>query len=191
MRKWGDQNPTENDMAALDFSTYDAGASAPQAHASGLVDAGSMGVRGKDGTYEIQDWEFQSGADEAIAQALDQGASKGAKSTSAFSSVSSLFARFTGGKILTEEDLRPVLSAMEEHLMKKNVAKTIADKVCDGVGKSMTGKKITGYQCKLPTLPSRFHSSPASCDVRGQGSLVSFHCPNINSQNLHGHPTIH
>jgi len=146
MRKWDDQNPTESDMAALDFSAPGANTSSRHVSASGLVDAKAMGSRTKDGTYEIQDWEFQPGANEAIAQALEQGPSKAQASNSALSGVSSLFARFTGGKTLTEDDLSPVLAAMKEHLMKKNVAKSIADKVCDGVGKAMLGKKISGYQ---------------------------------------------
>ena len=51
--------------------------------------------------------------------------------------------------MLTEEDLKPVLEGMKQHLMKKNVAKEIAEKVCEGVGESLVGKKVGGFQSML------------------------------------------
>jgi signal recognition particle receptor subunit alpha len=149
MRKWGHEAPTESDMAALDFSSHDAIDSNATVSASGLIDANSMGKRDKDGTYEIQDWEYQADENDAISQAIEIGSSKKESPKSALGTMGSLFARFTGGKTLTEADLQPVLTVMKVHLMKKNVAKGIADKVCDGVGKAMMGKKITGYQCQF------------------------------------------
>ncbi|KAJ7833634.1 hypothetical protein B0H14DRAFT_3462614 [Mycena olivaceomarginata] len=41
----------------------------------------------------------------------------------------SLFSRLTGSKVLTEKDLKPVLEGMKQHLMQKNVAMDIADKI--------------------------------------------------------------
>ena len=61
----------------------------------------------------------------------------------------SLFARLTGSKILTEADLKPVLEGMKQHLMKKNVAKEISEKVCEGVGESLVGKKVGGFQSEF------------------------------------------
>jgi len=51
----------------------------------------------------------------------------------------------TGSKVITAADLEPVLNGMREHLMKKNVAKEIADKVCEGVGENLVGKKVGGF----------------------------------------------
>ncbi|KAG8869266.1 hypothetical protein FRC20_001845 [Serendipita sp. 405] len=63
---------------------------------------------------------------------------------------SSLFSRLTGlagtTRPLTQQDLAPVLAGMKEHLMKKNVAREIAERVCDGVGKSLEGKKVGGLK---------------------------------------------
>jgi signal recognition particle receptor subunit alpha len=133
-------------MAALDFSVHDVNTSKTSISASGYVDVSSMGKRSKDGTYEIKDWEFDSDANEIIAKAIGQGSHKEPERSGALSAMGSLLARFTGGKTLTESDLLPVLAAMKEHLMKKNVAKGIADKICDGIGKAMLGQKISGYQ---------------------------------------------
>jgi signal recognition particle receptor subunit alpha len=60
--------------------------------------------------------------------------------------IGSLFARLTGSKVLTEADLKPVLEGMKQHLMKKNVAMDIAEKVCEGVGETLVGQKVGGFQ---------------------------------------------
>ncbi|KAA1474879.1 P-loop containing nucleoside triphosphate hydrolase protein [Dentipellis sp. KUC8613] len=152
-RKWGDQAPTEDDMAELDFSYdkgSDAGSMANSLDVQTLVDNASLGTRTQDGLYEVKDWEFAKGkesADDIIAQALN--ASKMPEKpapTGSLGALGSIFARLTGTKVLTHEDLRPVLEGMKQHLMKKNVAKEIAEKVCEGVEESLVGKKVGGFQ---------------------------------------------
>lgn len=71
-------------------------------------------------------------------------------SNKAGSALSSLFSRFTGSKVLTKQDLEPVLAEMEKHLMSKNVAKDIAEKICEGVGAALVGKRLGGMtsECK-------------------------------------------
>ncbi|KAK7693318.1 hypothetical protein QCA50_002885 [Cerrena zonata] len=149
-RKWGNEAPTESDMASLDFSYEkpgDAVNAAPDLNS--LVDETSLGIRTQDGMYEVKDWEFgtkNSVADDMISKALNSSqASKPAPSGS-LGALGSLFARITGSKVLTEEDLKPVLEGMKQHLMKKNVAKEISEKVCEGVGESLVGKKVGGFQ---------------------------------------------
>ena len=154
-RKWGDEAPTESDMASLDFS-YDSSTSdshiAPPVDLSALVDNGSLGTRTQDGLYEVRDWEFaqsQGGksADDVIAEVLKKSGQEPPKpSSGSLGALGSIFARLTGSKVLTEEDLKPVLEAMKQHLMKKNVAKEISDKICEDVGQSLVGKKVGGFQ---------------------------------------------
>jgi len=137
MRKWGDEQLSETDMSAFDHSTDKPSSNDLQDGAidlDALVDRASMGARNKDGLYEVQDW---------ILGETDAPPSAQSAPTSTWSSV---FARFTGGKVLTEADLTPALNAMKEHLMKKNVAKEIADKVCESVGESLIGKKVSGFK---------------------------------------------
>ncbi|KDQ60640.1 hypothetical protein JAAARDRAFT_31604 [Jaapia argillacea MUCL 33604] len=155
-RKWGESAPTESDMAALDFSSDKPSANGDDAHdldIQALVDKASLGTRTQDGMYEVKDWEFGKGGgndstDDVISRALNTSNSKStpAASTGSLGALGSLFARLTGSKVLTEEDLQPVLEGMKQHLMKKNVAKEIADKVCEGVGEGLVGKKIGGLQ---------------------------------------------
>ncbi|KAI8998762.1 P-loop containing nucleoside triphosphate hydrolase protein [Trametes punicea] len=152
-RKWGDEAPTESDMASLDFS-YDSSTSDTHAHAppvdlSALVDSGSLGTRTQDGLYEVRDWEFSQGgksADDVIAEVLKKSGQEPKPASGSLGALGSIFARLTGTKVLTEEDLKPVLEAMKQHLMKKNVAKEISDKICEDVGQSLVGKKVGGFQ---------------------------------------------
>ncbi|KAK7440197.1 hypothetical protein VKT23_017139 [Stygiomarasmius scandens] len=150
-RKWGDETPTENDMASLDFSLDKSGldSTGSSQDIQALVDQASMGSRTREGLYEVKDWEFSNStsAEDVISKALRSSEAESQQASSkGLGALGSLFARLTGSKVLTEQDLKPVLDGMKQHLMKKNVAKEIADKVCEGVGESLVGKKVGGFQ---------------------------------------------
>lgn len=161
-------------MASLDFSADkavvrggvsngDVGSHDLQA----LVDKMSLGTRTRDGLYEVKDWEFAKGGggvddtDDVIARALNGKEESNAKtsSSSSLGALGSIFARLTGSKVLSQEDLKPVLEAMKQHLMKKNVAKDISDKVCEGVGEGLVGKKVGGFQSACYFYPLQVSSS--------------------------------
>ena len=129
-------------MASLDFSTRPSSPNkdATSHNLEALVDQSSLGIRTGDGLYEVKDWEFSSShvVPDPVQPERAMSGSLGA--------LGSLFSRLTGSKVLTQEDLNPVLDGMKQHLMKKNVAKEIADKVCEGVGESLVGKKVGGFQ---------------------------------------------
>lgn len=151
LRKWGDAPPSESEMASLDFSEKlsDLDAHPTSSDLQVLIDEASLGIRNKDGLYEIRDLELANGttADDAIARALNAGSNNENKpAPGSLGTLGSLFARFTGSKVLSQDDLDPVLEAMKQHLMKKNVAKDISEKVCEGVGESLVGKKVGGFQ---------------------------------------------
>ncbi|KAI0312464.1 P-loop containing nucleoside triphosphate hydrolase protein [Amylostereum chailletii] len=151
LRKWGHEAPTETDMAALDFS-YDKLSDLEKPGGShdvqALVDQTSLGTRSVNGLYEVKDWEFgkNGSADAAISEALNSNNAGPSKPSGSLGALGSMFARLTGSKVLTEEDLKPVLEGMKQHLMKKNVAKEISEKVCEGVGENLVGKKVGGFQ---------------------------------------------
>lgn len=158
-RKWGDSAISEADMASLDFSMDPSGAdgsvsSSRELDVQALVDQASLGTRTTEGMYEVKDWEFganSAGTDDLVAQAL-AGTGVGSAAAdekgrgSSLGALGSLFSRLTGSKTLTEEDLKPVLEAMKQRLMQKNVAMAIAEKVCEGVGEGLVGKKIGSFQ---------------------------------------------
>lgn len=130
----------------------------------GLVSEDALGTLGKDGSYEVADWDFRRGPKGAENDGLpseDEILARGAarmgissKSTEEDEEVeaegvwASVFSRIQGKKILSHEDLKPVLAEMEKHLMSKNVAKDIAEKLCEGVGSALAGKKLSGFSSK-------------------------------------------
>ena len=145
-------------MASLDFSVDkldDPRAKIGSHDLQSLVDQSSLGTRTQDGMYEVKDWDFsrdknaRDDTDDAIAKALKPLESKTPSSEGSLGAFSSILARLTGSKILTESDLKPVLEAMKQHLMKKNVAMEISEKVCEGVGESLIGKRVVGFQSKM------------------------------------------
>lgn len=166
MRKWDNSNPTADDMAAMDYSA-DAGSGAAISGVTpdflkNLVDEHSRGSRRQDGLYEIKDLDLKDAADNddtadaAINQALKRSSAikagePSSASPSSFGALGGLFARLTGSKVLDHEDLAPVISEMRDHLMKKNVAKEIAEKICEGVEDSLKGKKIGGFNSMIPS----------------------------------------
>jgi signal recognition particle receptor subunit alpha len=163
LRKWGDAPPSESEMASLDFSyekLSELDARPASNDVQSLVDEASLGTRNRDGLYEVRDLEFANAktADDAIARALNAGPDKENKpAQSSLGTLGSLFARFTGSKVLSEADLNPVLEGMQQHLMKKNVAKEIAEKVCEGVGESLVGKKVGGFQSMFTHGSTQLH----------------------------------
>lgn len=135
----------------------------PRVDLTQLIDESSRGAVRADGLYEVKDLDLYGATgvkggdddddtEDMIARALskaerakdESGAGAGA-SKGALSAIGGLFSRFTGGKVLTAEDLAPVLNGMKEHLMKKNVAKEIADKICESVGESLVGTRVSGF----------------------------------------------
>ena len=54
----------------------------------------------------------------------------------------SLFKTLTGGKTISKEGMEPALERMKEHLITKNVAVEIADKLCNSVATKLDGKVV-------------------------------------------------
>ncbi|CED83373.1 Signal recognition particle receptor, alpha subunit [Phaffia rhodozyma] len=143
-----------------------------RADISKLVDQTALGIK-RDGLYDVKDLDstFDEGDDEEddmISRALAEGsaaaatAASGNGSTSNMSlngsdsatsgsnllgqkSLSSFFSRLKGTKVLTKEDLQPVLEVMEKHLMGKNVAKGVCERVCEGVESALIGRKLGSF----------------------------------------------
>lgn len=150
-RTWGDAQITEQDMNALNYSVDKAadGSVGNVEDVMTLVDQSSLGSRNQDGLYEVQDWEFSKAHNDILADVIKP--SDKTSSSRSLGTFGSLIARLTGSKVLTEADLGPILDGMKQHLMKKNVAKEIAEKVCEGVGESLVGRKVGGFESELST----------------------------------------
>ncbi|KAK4049048.1 hypothetical protein OIV83_004410 [Microbotryomycetes sp. JL201] len=137
--KWADSKVTAADMAAYDYSS-DAPSSGAATPSKNLVSSAALGKRSKSGLYEVADYATANPDGDDDGDDID---GKPAQSTSA---LSSLFSKLSlTSKALTKSDLQPALEQMRQHLMSKNVARDIAEKVCDSVGKSLEGRKVSGF----------------------------------------------
>lgn len=73
------------------------------------------------------------------------------------SAIGGLFRNVVGGKVLTKEDLDKAMKGMEEHLLKKNVAREAAVRLCEGVEKELVGVKTGSFESML------LHAFPTLC----------------------------
>ena len=137
--KWADSKVSAADLAAYDYSS-DAPSSGTSTPVKSLVSSTALGKRTKSGLYEVADYNAGGSSDD---EDDDEEVTPAAAATSTFSS---LFSRLSlTPKALTAADLAPTLEVMRQHLMSKNVAQDIADKVCEAVGKSLEGRKVGGF----------------------------------------------
>ncbi|CAE6459736.1 unnamed protein product [Rhizoctonia solani] len=147
-RRWADSALRPEDLASLDYSSAPSDVDNSRSiDISQLVDESSRGAVGADGLYEVKDLDLAATKDEETEDLISRALTKSQeKEETAKSTAWSWLSRLTGGgKVLTSEDLAPVLNGMREHLMKKNVAKEIADKVCESVGEGLVGKRVSGF----------------------------------------------
>lgn len=157
MRKWADSPVSAGDMAALDYSEQ---GGEIKVDTTGLVSADAMGSRTANG-YEVAEWDFKLPSEEEILSRDTQGLTVKEEA-----STWSLFSRLAGRRAVTREDLAPVLGDMEKNLMDKNVAKDIAEKLCEAVGTALVGKKLgltSKYGAGIRAESRRQERGPKRC----------------------------
>lgn len=133
-RKWDGQT-NGKDAKSLDYSAAD---SEPNQSAEPVpVNVPSNRNKGK--PYEIKE------VDDVPAKTDD------AKFT-IMSGWNSLLQNITGQQKIAEKDLEVVIKSMKEHLIQKNVATEIADKLCESVAKSLVGTSVGAFSSKLQNI---------------------------------------
>lgn len=150
----------EDDGEILDYSATDANAdgvsASPQVEA---VDRDSWGKKTRQGQFVLKDL-----GDEVHSMLEDANAEKSKSSSSGvvgtgLGAISGFLRNVVGGKVLTKADLEKPLKAMEDHLLKKNVAREAAVRLCDGVEQELVGKKTGNFQSIDAALRSATESS--------------------------------
>ncbi|KAL9578483.1 MAG: hypothetical protein Q9212_005692, partial [Teloschistes hypoglaucus] len=154
MRRWdADGLADDNDEVPLDYSVTSDADSRPLS-SSGVDSVGmaASGTRTAKGQYLLKD------LDDEVHSILQNASEKKAQSTapaqtgvvnSGLGAISNLFRNVVGGKVLTKEDLEKPMRGMEEHLIKKNVAREAAVRLCDGVERELIGKKTGSFESEL------------------------------------------
>ncbi|KAF4767136.1 hypothetical protein HAV15_009776 [Penicillium sp. str.  len=160
MRRWDASGMAdEDDGEILDYSApaEEGEATAPVVEAVSEEDWGRRTGKGQFVLKELGE-EVQSILDQADAEKSKATASSGVVG-SGFNAIGGFFRNIVGGKVLTESDLEKPLKAMEEHLLKKNVAREAAVRLCEGVKREMIGKKTGNFQSTDAALHVAMESS--------------------------------
>lgn len=155
-RVWGDFGAEEEDPSVvLDYSQADLRDEASEGEALAEINPESWGSRTGKGQFVLKDLDMEM--DQIIAEqnakkeAPSSAASGGGIVGSSLGAIGGLFRNVVGGKTLTEEDLAKPLKGMEDHLLKKNVAREAAVRLCDSVKRDLVGLKTSSFTSKYFT----------------------------------------
>lgn len=152
-RKWdADGYADEDDDVQLDYSPANPNSdSEVEARSANVeeIDSNTWGTRSK-GKFLLNDLKDE--VDEILASEAEK-KSTNAKSQpkaglfgTGVNAISGLFRNVVGGKTLTKEDLDNAMKGMEEHLLKKNVAREAAVRLCEGIEKELLGVKTGNFE---------------------------------------------
>ena len=154
MRRWdADGLADEDDGVNLDYSVAAAGGNENMNDTSGAgndmnaINVESSGVRTGKGQFVLKDLDNEVHSILQRANDKAQSSSSGSGVVgSSLGAISGLFRNVIGGKVLTKEDLDKSMKGMEEHLLKKNVAREAAVRLCEGVERELMGVKTGSFE---------------------------------------------
>lgn len=150
----------EDESTVLDYSTPAPSEPATSASTLESIDQSTWGSRTKRGEFVLKDLdeEIDSILASASGKSPDLSSSTGLLGSS-LGALSGLFRNVVGGKTLTRADLDKPLKAMEEHLLKKNVAREAAVRLCDSVAQDLLNTKTSNFTSVDNTIRSAMESA--------------------------------
>ena len=173
-RRWdADGLADEDSDTPLDYSIPSNGAPTSDSEGDALlpgameaVDQSTWGTKTGNGQFVLKD------LDDQVHSILSSADAKKAKSEtvssgilgSSINAIGGLFRNVVGGKTLTKEDLDKAMKGMEDHLLKKNVAREAAIRLCEGVERELIGVKTGNFESQCAKFKHRI-------------MLTSFRCP--------------
>ncbi|MCJ1476156.1 hypothetical protein MMC13_004821 [Lambiella insularis] len=169
LRKWdADGLADEDDGVTLDYSATSTGTDGGDELGERLrattvedINPASFGTRTGKGQFVLKDLDNEvhsilQGAN--ARKTLDSPSATGVIGSS-LGAISGLFRNIVGGKILTKADLEKPMKGIEEHLLKKNVAREAAVRLCEGVEKELVGVKTGSFESVETTIRTSMESS--------------------------------
>merc|ERR1712232_60641 len=111
------------------------------------LDAKRQEFEGSDqeGSYAPSDGELSSDYDDD-GNGDNADSKKSGRVGGLFKSLTRSVANITGGAVLTEEDLEPILNPFKTSLMARNVAADVATKLAESVSTSLVGRTSGRFQ---------------------------------------------
>ncbi|PZC89659.1 integral membrane protein [Pyrenophora tritici-repentis] len=154
-RVWGEFGADEEDDSVLDYSRSDIQGDVSGNEALEEIKQETWGRKTNKGEFVLRDLD-----DEMDAIIAEQNAKKDKDTPAAASglvgsslgAIGGLFRNVVGGKTLTKEDLAKPLKGMEEHLLRKNVAREAAVRLCESVERDLVGIKTPSFTTIEKTL---------------------------------------
>lgn len=160
-RKWdADGLAMEDDDIQLDYSmtnnaqTSDSEVDVGKSSAVEHVDSASWGSKTSKGQFVLKDLDnevedlLMSAKEREEAAAAKQKEKSGGIMGSGLNAISGMLRNVVGGKVLTKGDLDKAMKSMEDHLLKKNVAREAAVRLCEGVEKELVGVKTGNFESR-------------------------------------------
>ena len=156
-RKWDiDGGALDDDgIDNLDYSTTSLTSDAVQPDGGAVpsvtevVDQSTWGKKDRSGAFVLKDLDEEMSSILASAKSSAPTPTNGAPNNNLLnrttSSLTSAFANLVGGKTLTQEDLKKPLQSMQDHLIRKNVARDAAEHLCAAVERDLTGTKTASF----------------------------------------------
>ena len=161
LRRWDDDGlADDDDGTVLDYSAQNISTSDQLdiiASSNEPINTEAAGTRTRKGQFILKDLgsEVHSILQNAEEKKAEQqpAPSKGVVESS-LGAISGLFRSVIGGKVLTKADLEKPMKGIEEHLLKKNVAREAAVRLCEGVERELIGVKTGSFECTFSHPPS-------------------------------------
>ncbi|KAI2605013.1 SRP54-domain-containing protein [Hypoxylon fragiforme] len=112
------------------------------------VDSSTWGTTTSKGQFVLKDLddEVHSILKSAETKNTTSKTTKGGLVGTGLNTLGNLFRNVVGGKTLTKEDLDKAMKGMEDHLLRKNVAREAALRLCEGVENELLGVKTGSFE---------------------------------------------
>jgi signal recognition particle receptor subunit alpha len=112
------------------------------------IDQTTWGSKTSRGQFVLKDLDDQVNSILASADAKkgDSATASTGIVGSSLSALGGLFRNVVGGKTLTKDDLDKAMKGMEDHLLRKNVAREAAVRLCEGVERELIGVKTGNFE---------------------------------------------
>ncbi|KAF2689457.1 P-loop containing nucleoside triphosphate hydrolase protein [Lentithecium fluviatile CBS 122367] len=157
-RVWGEFGADEEDPSmVLDYSQSELRDENSEAEALEEIKPETWGRKTGKGQFVLKDLDMEMDAIIAEQNAKKESATapaSGGLVGSSLGAIGGLFRNVVGGKTLTKEELAKPLKGMEEHLLKKNVAREAAVRLCESVERDLVGLKTSSFTTIEATIRS-------------------------------------
>ncbi|KAE8442367.1 hypothetical protein EG329_003438 [Mollisiaceae sp. DMI_Dod_QoI] len=167
-RRWdADGLADEDSDTPLDYSAPANGATSGEDEGkerSGTIeeiDQKSWGTKTGKGQFVLKDLDDHVNSILASANAKKSDSTNTSTGVvgSSISAIGGLFRNVIGGKTLTKEDLDNAMKGMEDHLLRKNVAREAAIRLCEGVERELIGVKTGNFESVQTRIQTAMESS--------------------------------